>query len=278
MAARARHADPSLPPIPTPPPARPSRRWRMPRTVMALILREMATTYGRSPGGYLWAVLEPVLALAMLTVIFALVLKSPSLGNSFPLFYASGYLPFVLFNDVANTMARSIRFSRPLLNYPAVTFIDALLARFILTTLTHLLIGALILTGILTLMDTHTLLDIPRVLEGVALAAVLGLGVGVVNCYLMTAFPIWETAWAIATRPLFLMSGIFYIYEDLPWLAQDVLWWNPLMHITGLTRTGIYSTYEADYTDPRYVLVVAGVLLITGLLLLYRYNRDLMER
>lgn len=268
----------TLPPIPTPPPAQPSRRWRMPRTIVALILREMATTYGRSPGGYLWAVLEPAMALAVLTTVFSLVLKTPSLGNSFPLFYASAYLPFTLFNDISNTMARAIRFSRPLLNYPAVTFIDALIARFVLTTMTHLVVGLLILTAILVLMDTHTLLNVPRILEGVALAAVLGLSVGVLNCYLMTSFPIWESAWSIATRPLFLMSGIFYIYEDLPLLAREILWWNPLMHITGIARTGVYSTYQADYTSVLYVLTVSGITLLTGLLLLYRYNRDLMER
>lgn len=268
----------TLPPIPTPPPAQPSRRWRMPRTIVALMLREMATTYGRSPGGYLWAIVEPALALAVLTLLFSLVLKSPSLGNSFPLFYASAYLPFTLFNDVANTMARSIRFSRPLLNYPAVTFIDALIARFLLTTMTHLVVGLVILTAILVLMDTHTLLNVPRILEGVALAALLGLSVGVLNCYLMTAIPIWETAWSIATRPLFLMSGIFYIYEGLPLMAREILWWNPLMHITGITRTGVYSTYQADYTSVLYVLTVSGITLLTGLLLLYRYNRDLMER
>jgi capsular polysaccharide transport system permease protein len=249
----------------------------MPRSVAALVLREMATSYGRSPGGYLWAVLEPVAALAVLTVVFAVVLRSPSLGNSFPLFYASAYLPFMLFNDMANRMATSIRFSRPLLGYPAVSFVDALLARFLLALATHLVVGAIILTGILTLMDTHALLNLPRLLEGVALATAIGLGVGVLNCYLMTAFPVWERAWQILTRPLFLISGVLYIYEDMPRFAQEILWWNPLLHVTGIARTGIYSTYQAQYASVLFVLIVAAVTLVLGMLLLYRFNRDLME-
>lgn len=249
----------------------------MPRSVAALVLREMATSYGRSPGGYLWAVLEPVAALAVLTVVFAVVLRSPSLGNSFPLFYASAYLPFMLFNDLANRMATSIRFSRPLLGYPAVSFVDALLARFLLALATHLVVGAIILTGILTLMDTHALLNLPRLLEGLALATAIALGVGVLNCYLMTAFPVWERAWQIVTRPLFLISGVLYIYEDLPRFAQEILWWNPLLHVTGIARTGIYSTYQAQYASVLFVLIVAAVTLALGMLLLYRFNRDLME-
>ena len=47
-----------------------ANRFRMPRTIVALVLREMATTHGRSPGGYVWAVLEPVAALIVMTVVF----------------------------------------------------------------------------------------------------------------------------------------------------------------------------------------------------------------
>ena len=35
------------------------------RCVIALMLREMATTYGRSPGGYLWVMLEPIAGIAL---------------------------------------------------------------------------------------------------------------------------------------------------------------------------------------------------------------------
>ncbi len=250
----------------------------MPRTVLALMLREMATTYGRRPGGYLWAVFEPVAALAVLVTIFGLVMRAPPMGVSFPLFYATGYLPFVLFSDVSGSMARALRFSRPLLSYPAVTFVDALLARLLVEVLTHLVVGFVILAGILLLFDTHTILNLPRVLEGVALATVLGLSVGVLNCYLMTSFPVWESTWQIATRPLFLVSGILFLYEDLPRFAQEIMWWNPVLHIVTITRTGFYATYTGAYASATFVLVVSGVLLVPGLLLLYRYNRDLLQR
>lgn len=249
----------------------------MPRTIAALMLREMATTYGRSPGGYLWAVLEPVAAVTVLSLVFSLMLRAPSLGTGFALFYASGYLPFMLFNDVANRMATSIRFSRALLAYPAVTIVDALLARFLLAALTHLLVGAVVLTGILLLTGAQTLLDIPRLLQAAALAAVLGFAVGTLNCYLMAAFPVWERAWQIATRPLFLLSGVLFIFEDLPLFAREILWWNPLFHITGIARAGIYSTYQAGYASATYVLVVAGIALPLGLLLLLRHGRALVQ-
>ena len=71
------------------------------RTILALILREMAATYGRSPGCYVWAILEPVLGIALLSAVFALGFRTPQLGTNFALFFASGLMPFVMFTTVA---------------------------------------------------------------------------------------------------------------------------------------------------------------------------------
>ena len=141
-------------------PQRPrNRRFRFPRAVSALLLREMISTYGRSPGGYLWAVLEPIAAIAILSFVFSLILRAPSLGMNFPYFYATGYLPFFFYMQISQLMAASIRFSRPLLEYPSVTFLDALVARFILNALTHLLVFVVVMAGIIIIYDLRPILD-----------------------------------------------------------------------------------------------------------------------
>ncbi|WP_311199553.1 ABC transporter permease [Phaeobacter inhibens] len=91
-------------------------------------------------------------------------------------------------------------------------------------------------------------------------------------------FPLWDVAWSIITRPLFLASGVIYIYEDLPPVAQDVLWYNPLLHITGLMRTGFYPTYNADYVSHAYVLLIGMTLTALGLILMRRYHRVILNR
>ncbi|WP_323033764.1 ABC transporter permease [Paracoccus sp. (in: a-proteobacteria)] len=250
----------------------------MPRTVMALMLREMATTYGRSAGGYIWAVLEPVLGVALLTVLFSLALRSPALGSNFPLFYATGYLPFAMFNNLTNKVASSIRYSRPFLAYPSVTFIDALLARVILNVLTHIAVIAIVIGGIFVAFQLPGPVDMALVFEALLLVALLATGVGTLNCYLMTAFPIWERVWHILTRPLFLISGVFFLYDQMPARAQDLLWYNPLIHCVGLMRSGFYPTYEATYVSRTYVVTIALALLLAGLALLEKYHKKMLER
>ncbi|WP_372574013.1 ABC transporter permease [Ruegeria jejuensis] len=255
-----------------------AHRWTSPRTITALILREMSTRYGRNPGGYIWAILEPLGIIVILSFGFSLLMRSPSLGNSFLLFYASGYLVFNLYQNLSLTVSKAIRFSRPLLMYPVVTWVDAILARFILNLLTSLLVTYILITGILATVDSRAVLEMGPIAEALALAALLGLGVGTLNCAIGGLYPTYELIWSIATRPLFLVSGIFYIYEDMPQNVQDVLWYNPLIHITGLMRSGIYPTYHPLYISEIFILIISLSTLLMGLILLGRYHRDILNR
>ena len=263
---------------PLPPAEGGNRRFASTRTITALILREMSTRYGRTPGGYLWGIIEPLAAILVLSIAFSLVMRTPPLGTSFLLFYSTGYLPFSLYQVLSNTVSRAIFFSRPLLKYPAVTWVDALAARFLLNSLTGLLITALLLGGILAVIDSRTVLDLPKLVSGLGLAMIVGLGVGVLNCALIGLFPLWDVVWSIISRPLFIASGVLFLYDTMPPLARDILWYNPLIHVIGRMRTGIYPTYTAPYVNELYVLGVALVCLALGLILLGRYHRDILNR
>lgn len=242
------------------------------------MLREMVTTYGRSPGGYVWAVVEPVAAIALLSFAFSLAFRAPSLGDSFALFYATGYLVYMLFHDVANKTATSIRFSRALLTFSAVCWLDAVLARFLLNLLTHLFVIMLVLGTMIAFFDTRAIPELPLVVNALAMAAVLALGVGVVNCYLFMAFPAWERLWMVVTRPLFLISGIFFLFEDMPVWVRDVLWFNPIFHATGEMRAAFYPTYRPEYVSSSFAYGLGLALLLTGLMLLSRHADDLIHK
>ncbi len=254
------------------------RRYGTGRAILALMLREMVTSYGRSPGGYLWALLEPIAAIALLSFAFSLAFHSPTLGISFPLFYATGYLPYMLFHDVSLKTATAIRFSRPLLNFGALTLFDMIAARFLLNLFTHLVIAAIVFAGLFLCFETRASISAPVVAQALALAALLAGGIGLLNAYLFLAFPAWERLWQVATRPLFIMSGVFFVFEDLPQEIRDFLWFNPLFHITGEMRRGFYPTYGADYAAPIYVVMLGLGFGVFGLLLLARHAEGLIHK
>jgi capsular polysaccharide transport system permease protein len=252
--------------------------WQSGRTIFAMMLREMGTTYGRSPGGYIWAILEPIGMIVILSLAFSIIVRAPPLGTSFILFFATGYLPFMLYADVSAKTSTALKFSRALLAYPSVTWLDTIIGRFMLAVLTNASVFCILIVGILLIVNSHVILDFIPIVIGLLLAAMIGLGVGMINCLLSGLFPVWKSFWSIITRPLMIGSGVLFIFEDMPPLAQNILWWNPLIHITGLVRTGFYSTYHASYISLPYTFGCALILIGLGLLVLRKNHKILLTK
>lgn len=247
------------------------------RAIAALILREMSTTNGRTANGYLWAIAEPVGGIILLTMIFSVGFRSPPIGTNFAIFYATGLVPFMTYLSISGKVATSIQYSKALLSYPAVTFMDALLARILFNSVTQILVAYLIFTGITLTQETRTDPQIFGIALAMLMTFVMAVGIGVINCFLFAAFAWWQFVWSILTRPLFLISGLFFIFDDIPQPYQDYLWYNPLIHIVGQMRKSFYPSYVGDYVSPGYVFGVGLVLTAVGLGFLLRYHRDLMH-
>ncbi len=254
-----------------------TRRFLSGRVISALILREMATTYGRSAFGYAWAVLEPVAAITVLTLIMSLAFSSPPIGTSFALFYATGYLPFMLYSDVSGKISVALKFSKPLLAYPRVTFIDAIMARFILNLLTHVVVFAAFMGGLWIFAGLHGVIEFSAILRALSMAAMLGLGVGALNCVLTSLFSFWERIWAILNRPLFIISAVLFMFDDVPGQFRDILWFNPIVHFVGMMRMAFYPTYDGHYVSEAYVYGFSLICLAFGLLFLRRFFQKIMR-
>lgn len=253
------------------------RRFASLRAIGALMLREMATSHGRSAGGYLWAIAEPVGGIVLLTLIFSVGFRAPPLGTNFAIFYATGVVPFMAYLDMSNKVAGSIRYSKSLLTYPAVTFMDALLARILFSVITQAMVAVLIFTGILLMLDTRTDPQILQIALAFAMTILIASAVGVMNCFLFEAFTWWQSVWSILMRPLLLVSCIFFLFDTIPLPYRDWLWWNPLVHVVGQMRQAFYPNYNGDYVSYAYVFGLGLGLFALGLALLLRYHRDLQQ-
>lgn len=258
------------------PAAMPKLRHRTARAVAALVIREMTTTYGRSPGGYVWAVAQPVALVMLFAFAFSLMLRHPPLGINFITFYASGLLPLRMFQVLSVNVGGAVQYSKPLLGYPRVTFIDAILGRAILTVMTQLVVTAIIFGGIMLWYQSSDIMHFEIIFQSFLLAIGLGVGVGTLNCFLFTLFPVWRLIWGIATGPLLLISAVLYIYDDIPRFAQNILWYNPLVHITGLSRMGFYESYSPSYINIPYVVAFSVIPAFFGVLMLRKYGRSIL--
>lgn len=244
------------------------------RAIRALIWREVGISAGRVPGGYLWAIAEPAAGIFLLAFLFSFAFQTPPLGESFPLFYATGLVPFLFYSEVTARVAQAVPFNGPLLIYPELSAYDAILARFLLNAATFLLVGAMIFGALaLAVVPDMVLRPLP-LMAGYGAAAALALGVGTFNGALIARWPVWRSVWSILNRPLYLVSCIFFDFTSVPEPYAAVLWWNPLIHVIGAVRLAAYPAHPAPYVSVAYVLVVSAVLCGVGLALMRRQRRD----
>ncbi|MDO5642261.1 MAG: ABC transporter permease [Paracoccus sp. (in: a-proteobacteria)] len=247
------------------------------RTVVALSLRELTTSNGDTAGGYLWSVLTPVIGIIGLAYIFSAGFRTPPLGENFAIFYATGLLPFFMFRNTCARVEHSIRASRNLLNFPRVTIFDVLVAKFLMAVMTQAAISAIVFVVILRVYDTNTTFHILQILQAFGVAALLGFGIGVMNCAIKTKFPLWEMVWSFVSRPLVLLSGVIILVESLPRPYGEWLLWNPLVHITGRMREAFYIDYVGSYTDLGYPLLLALGSSFIGLAGMKIFARELLD-
>lgn len=246
------------------------------RVVHALLLREMATRYGRSAGGYVWAVAEPVGMVAMLALVFSALTRSPPLGHSFIAFFATGYIGFAFYRSTADVAGQALLSNQPLLRFPGVHPWDAVVARLWLQALTNIAVAAIVLAGAFALSGEQVAVDPPYLAACFATATLLGAGIGCCNAVLFVDHPIWQRVHGILTRPLFLISGVFFLPETLPRDVQDALSWNPLLHLISALRRAVYPVYHARNADLLFPATLGCFTLLIGLLLL-RARRGRMQ-
>ena len=117
----------------------------MGHVIVALILREMKTRFGRHAGGYLWALIEPVMFIAAL-LLFKIVILGLAIDDADTVAnLAAGVLTFFLFRNIVQRAMAAVSGNRGLLMHPIVTPLDILLARSLLENEEELPIIAMLL-------------------------------------------------------------------------------------------------------------------------------------
>lgn len=255
-----------------------SRRFRTLRVIVALIMREIGSRDSRSSLGFLWAFIEPIATVAILSIAFALFTRTPRLGTNFPLYYVTGIVPFHMYSQIAMRVSGSIRFSRQLLGFPAVTVLDVLFARFILNYFINLIVFIILAYGVIHFYELRVNVELEPVILALLMAGALAIGIGTFNSVLFIKFPAYEYLWGMVSRPLMIASGVLILIEDLPDWLFHILWWNPAAHIVAQMRGGFYPFYDTGWVSAFYVFMIAATAFMLGLISLQRVVYDVLDR
>lgn len=235
------------------------------RSLFALILREARVRHGRSRLGYAWAVLEPfAVTAAMIYFFVAIGRRGGSLD--FAPFYASGVLAFAYFRHASGFIGMALEQNGPLFSYPRVREMDAAIARLTLDTVTSLVICALVFTFMFFAFGAAPPDNIGLMLVSYFGLSLLALGVGLNLAALQRRFNMAAHVYNMLMAPAFVLSGVFFTLETLPYELRHIIAWNPILHGVEGFRAGYLAGHPARYIDLPYLYFVGLILTFTGML------------
>lgn len=237
------------------------------RALGALILRDIKTRFFGSSWGFLVAVAWPLTHIAILLALNTIAGRLPPYGDSAALWFATGIVPFMAFSYMSRFIMLGLLLNRPLLVFPTIKLTDILLARAIVEVLSAgIVILLLIMYFALEGIDFMPF-DTVAAYRALGAAMLLGVGFGFVNAVIAQAAVLWATGYSLFMIILWMASGILFIPDNLPPLARDILYYNPVLQVVSATRAAFYEGYASLTLDYGYLFGSAFVSLFLGLLL-----------
>lgn len=247
--------------------------WEIQKAVIfSVFVRELNTRFGRYQLSYLWAILEPLALVLVLSAVRMVFGRSDIAGLPFPVFFASGIIGYLLFNRIANTSLGAIEANLGLFNYQRVKPADVFTARALLELIIALGTAAILFPGLYWAGFTFTWNDTLMVIAVVLCLFAFSAGVGLVLCILG---PLWQESKKVvpvAIRPLFFVSGVFFPANALPEGLREYALINPLLHSLELLREAMFLDYQSHEGSLFYLFCWALGSLLFGLCV-YRLYR-----
>jgi lipopolysaccharide transport system permease protein len=252
--------------------------WRYRELLYFLALRDIKLRYKQTALGIAWAVMQPLLTMAIFSIFLGKLAKVPSDEIPYPLFVLVGLLPWQLFayslTQSSNSLVAEQRLITkvyfPRLLVPLASVVSGL-ADFAVAFV--LVVGAMIYcaaTGVFVAAPTWNLLALPfLVLFALAAALAVGLWLAALNVQFRDVkytVPFLTQVWMFATPVVYSSSLVPEAYRALYGL-------NPMAGVVAGFRWSLLGT-----GDPPTALMVASAASVLALLVGGMYYFRRLER
>lgn len=242
----------------------------MSRVIFAVIIRESRTRYGSSNIGYTWALIDPLIELSVLVVAFSLIGRTSPIAAPLSVFLITGIVPFFFWRMAVGRGASAVSANLGLLSYPQVMPADIVIGRTLLDATTTLVVFFLFIIGCYFIADIPMRLffgDPAQMLLFAFAFFYFSIASAFFSSGLARVLPIWQNIWGYMSRPIWLLSGIFFTLESLPSGAREFMAYNPIAHMLEWFRSAAIPTFESGAYNPFFPLIVATVFLLIGLVI-----------
>ena len=225
-----------------------------------LSMRELRTRYKRSLLGWLWSLLNPLVQMAIFSVIFLWVFEQakpkgdPSGLENFPLYFLTGFIPFNFFSISVGVSIGAVGGGASLIKKVAFPH-EHLVFSVIFAQFVTVLIELAVLTVALLIAGNMVLPWLPVLLLIMVLLAIFTAGVALLLASANVFFSDISYLWAITAQLLFYATPVIWDPDNVgkPRLS-DLASWGP----TGSFVMAIHEVmYDLHMPSPERFLQMA---------------------
>jgi len=238
------------------------------RIVWALVMREMATRYGRDNLGFLWVIAEPMIFCSAVSVIYSMIRTPFESGIPIVQFTITGYMPMILVRNTVNYASFAVPVNSELLYHRIVTPLHLFISR---CTMEFLGVTAAFIV-IIFFGNVFGYIGLPRdilkLLSAWLLLAWLAFALTLILGALTAIFEFVERFVQILTYIFLPLSGAFFMVAILPPRLRPAILTLPFIHCFELLRSGYFGRFLPVFYNVPYVVAWNVVLTLLGLLLI----------
>ena len=230
----------------------------------ALILRQLRLHYRNTRFGFLLEYVRPTIVMGLHYMLF-IALKKPMPGKIPVELFIIG--SFATWFAAVHVMRSTSHAPRDAVGLPGVSELHIAISRMAwefmsMLTFSVLCVFVLKLCGL-----REPLPNLPKLVVYFALATLIGLGLGLNLQSLGRVFASMETVNKNLFWILYVTSGHYFSVASGRRGLADLVLWNPLLHISELTRQALYPGYPTALVTVWYPVGMAFGLILIGLVL-----------
>jgi lipopolysaccharide transport system permease protein len=256
--------------------------YRQRALLAVLVVRDLKARYRGTFLGYLWSMLNPLLLLAVYTVVFTFIIRARVPTNEpYPLFLFAGLLPWLFVSGALLDAAIVLHDNGPLLKkvvcppevFPAVTVASHLVHHFLALPVLLVAIAAAAITG--TVRFPWTVVLLPLAL--VPLVIAVG-GVALAVAALAAHFKDFKDLLQNLLNLVFFSTPIIYTRDMIPaGVLRHAVDANPVTPLITLYRDLVLDGRVPAAGRWAWAFLVAGLCWAVGSLLFVRLRETLAE-
>jgi len=250
--------------------------WTYRELLYFLVWRDVKVRYKQTVLGAAWAVLQPVLAMIVFTLIFGRLAKLPSDNIPYPLFVYTALLPWQLFAFALTESSNSLVTNQHLIK--KVYFPRLIIPiSSVLVGLVDFCISLFVLAGMMLFYRVHpaatTLLFIPFLALAVITALGMGLWLSALNIQyrdVKYVVPFLAQFWMFATP-------VVYSSNSVPEKWRILFGLNPMTAVVNGFRWAVLGSQTGSGSMMLISIAAVVLLLVSGLVYFRRMERSFAD-